>query len=418
MSYERDIYGNVIGTGGDDTSLQNEKMAGYPGYNMFDKQRDAAVLTQGEIEGKTGVNLGGTPVVNTAPTGSQIANYVQGNGGMPQDLSSRPNVLGTRSVADAKAAAAAERAAGHKVWGDQGTGMLGEYWQRRTPITSTEQLAAAMGYTSPEEEERLRKASVTNQRIMAIGDALRHIGNIANTVRYAPSQQFNSPVTDEIARYERGKALRDKANAALLTYQQQKERQDALQRRWENELEYKRQKEEAAAKARADKAKDARDKWKATLAYNKERDDKNLAFKKEQDKWKREDTTRRTDIMEAKASRGGGGGSRRVKSGTGRSANGKMNYWIDVPGKGRVYYPNQTMWKQGIDYYDNEGVRYTKTPGGKEEKVPYTQRGANLGRKANNAATKGKTTAQGKGSGNGRSYSNTAALLGKWGNKK
>lgn len=325
MPYEKDIYGNVIGTGGDDTRLQNEKMAGYPGYNLFDKQREAAVLTQGEIEGKTGVNLGGPPVVNTAPMGSQIANYVQGNGGMPQDLSSRPNVLGTRSVAGAKAAAAAERAAGHKVWGDQGTGMLGEYWQRRTPITSTEQLAAAMGYTSPQEEERLRKASVTNQRIMAIGDALRHIGNIANTVRYAPSQQFNSPVTDEIARYERGKALRDKANAALLTYQQQKERQDALQRRWENELEYKRQKEEAAAKARADKAKDARDKWEATLKYNKERDDKNREFKKEQDKWRREQGQQRIDIS---ASRASNSGSRRSGSGgrSGKSAS-DLGFW-------------------------------------------------------------------------------------------
>jgi hypothetical protein len=390
MPYEKDIYGNVIGTGGDDTSLQDAKMSGYPGYNIFEQQREKSVLTPEQVQQRSGVNMGVPNVPNGAvsvvPSGVPVGN--------PQIVRQPAAVSGGNA------------------------NFVGNKAPRYAPITSTEQLAAAMGYTSPQEEERLRKASVTNQRIMAIGDALRHIGNIANTVRYAPSQQFNSPVTDEIARYERGKALRDRANAALLTYQQQKERQDALQRRWENELEYKRQKEEAAAKARADKAKDARDKWEATLRYNKERDDKNREFKKEQDKWKREDTTRRTDIMEAKASRGGGGGSRRVKSGTGRSANGKMNYWIDVPGKGRVYYPNQTMWKQGIDYYDNEGVRYTKTPGGKEKEVPYTQRGANLGRKANNAATKGKTTAQGKGSGNGRSYSNTAALLGKWGNKK
>jgi hypothetical protein len=88
---------------------------------------------------------------------------------------------------------------------------------------------------------------------MAIGDALRHIGNIANTVRYAPSQQFNSPVTDEIARYERGKALRDRANATLLTYQQQK----AAQERAERKLDAQIKKQEADA-ARNDRIADAR----------------------------------------------------------------------------------------------------------------------------------------------------------------
>lgn len=109
----------------------------------------------------------------------------------------------------------------------------------RTPITSTEELAAAMGYTSPQEEERMRKASVANRRIMAVADALRQIGNIYHTVNYAPSQQFNSPVVEEQARYERGKALRDRANQTYLTYQQAKAAQDAKQRQWEKEHGYK-----------------------------------------------------------------------------------------------------------------------------------------------------------------------------------
>jgi hypothetical protein len=109
--------------------------------------------------------------------------------------------------------------------------------QKQTkPITSTEELAAAMGYTSPEEENRLRKASLMNQRIHAIGDALRHIGNIANTVKYAPAQQYNSPVLEEQARYEKGKALRDRANQQYIAYQQAKAKQDAEQRRWEQQF--------------------------------------------------------------------------------------------------------------------------------------------------------------------------------------
>lgn len=107
----------------------------------------------------------------------------------------------------------------------------------RTPITSTEELAAAMGYTSPQEEERMRKASVANRRIMAVADALRQIGNIYHTVNYAPSQQFNSPVVEEQARYERGKALRDRANQTYLTYQQAKAAQDAKARQWEQQYE-------------------------------------------------------------------------------------------------------------------------------------------------------------------------------------
>ena len=89
-------------------------------------------------------------------------------------------------------------------------------------------------YTDPREEERLRKASVMNQRIMAIGDAVRHIGNIASTINYAPSQQLNSPVLEEQARYERGKALRDRANQQYYTYQQQKAAQDAAMKRYED----------------------------------------------------------------------------------------------------------------------------------------------------------------------------------------
>jgi len=87
--------------------------------------------------------------------------------------------------------------------------------------------------TTPQEEERMRKASVANRRIMAVADALRHIGNIYNTVNYAPAQQFNNPVQEEQQRYEKGKALRDAANVKYYTYQQAKAAQDAKARQWQ-----------------------------------------------------------------------------------------------------------------------------------------------------------------------------------------
>lgn len=94
-------------------------------------------------------------------------------------------------------------------------------------------------YTDPREEERLRKASLMNQRILAVGDALRHIGNIYNTANGAPSQQFNNPTMEEYARYEKSKAMRDAANAKFYSYQQQKALQDAKMRQFEREQDYK-----------------------------------------------------------------------------------------------------------------------------------------------------------------------------------
>lgn len=101
-----------------------------------------------------------------------------------------------------------------------------------SPTSGMDAVIANM-YTSPEQEEKMRRASVANQRILAIGDALRHIGNIYHTVNYAPSQQFNSPVQEEYDRYQKGKAVRDAANARYLGYQQAKAAQDAKAKQWE-----------------------------------------------------------------------------------------------------------------------------------------------------------------------------------------
>lgn len=90
--------------------------------------------------------------------------------------------------------------------------------------------------TTPEQEEKMRKSSLANQRIMAVADALRHIGNIYNTVNYAPAQKFNSPVLEEQQRYERGKALRDKVNQTYIAYQQAKAKQDAENEHWQQQF--------------------------------------------------------------------------------------------------------------------------------------------------------------------------------------
>lgn len=100
---------------------------------------------------------------------------------------------------------------------------------------SPEQYLASL-LTTPEQEARNLRASRSRQRILALGDALRHIGNIYNTTQGAPAQQFNDPVTAERTRYQQDKLLRDANNMKYFTYQQAKQAQDAKQRQWEREF--------------------------------------------------------------------------------------------------------------------------------------------------------------------------------------
>lgn len=92
--------------------------------------------------------------------------------------------------------------------------------------------------TTPEQEEKYRKSSLANQRILALGDALRQIGNIYHTTQGAPSQQLNNSVNEEYERYQKAKALRDRANQTYIAYQQQKAIQDQRMRSLEAETNY------------------------------------------------------------------------------------------------------------------------------------------------------------------------------------
>lgn len=139
-------------------------------------------------------------------------------------------------------------------------------------------------YTTPEQEAKYRKQSRARMGILAVGDALRHLGNIYHTSKYAPSQQFNTPVEKEYALYQTQKAQRDKDNYAIAT-------QRLKQAQWEADQAYKAAtlgwrakdyaiKERAADRADA-KAKQDQENWKknyeATQSwrdYQKERQTK------------------------------------------------------------------------------------------------------------------------------------------------
>ena len=96
------------------------------------------------------------------------------------------------------------------------------------PTTPTPEDYLASLLTTPKQEAEHLRASRSRQRILALGDALRHIGNIYNTNQGAVLQQFNDPVTIESQRYKQDKLLRDANNMKYYTYQQQKRAQDAV----------------------------------------------------------------------------------------------------------------------------------------------------------------------------------------------
>lgn len=236
--------------------------------------------------------------------------------------------------------------------------------QSRPPIRSTEELAAAMGYTSPEQEERLRRASVSNQRMLAVTDALRHIGNIAHTVDYSPSQQFNQPWAEEQARYERGRAMRDKANQALLSYEQAKAAQDAKQRQWEAQFKYNQEKDAANAQALKDYRDAMLQSREDQLAYRKENDAANRALRQGQYDRQNEFTQQRIALSAAK--KGVSGGGRRSSGGSRAGSGGGKYSFIDEEGNEHVY-DNKTMYNQGVAEYGRNTPEFTMVPDGTDE---------------------------------------------------
>ena len=130
---------------------------------------------------------------------------------------------------------------------------------------------AGRTFTTPEQEQKYAKQSKTRMGIVALADALRHLGNIYHTTKYSPSQQFNSPVQQEYALYKQGKAERDKDNYMI-------QQQRLQQAKWEAEQAYKAAtlgwkakdyaiKERAADRADA-KAKQDQENWQKNFEAN------------------------------------------------------------------------------------------------------------------------------------------------------
>jgi hypothetical protein len=204
---------------------------------------------------------------------------------------------------------------------------------------------------TPDEYDRRRTRNMGMMTTLA--DAIRHMGNIVNTSKGAPLQQFNDPTAMMEQGYQNRKAQRQKEAAldADAAYKQAnlslKERAANAQNAYRELLLGMRNQNNQLARDKFDyrQGKDA-----ATDQYKKDKDNRDFEYKKGRDKVKDELARQRLAIQQYNAThKGRGGGGRSGRSGSGSGA----KYWFeDKNGKMR-YQPNKTMWEQ--EYYREYG---------------------------------------------------------------
>lgn len=213
-------------------------------------------------------------------------------------------------------------------------------------------------------DEYDRRITTNRERIAAFADAIRHMGNIVNTSKGAPLQQFNDPTTMMEEAYQKRKTKREK-QAALDA--------DAAYKQANIDL------KSAAAKAdkvykeylmglRGDNAQLAKDKFEyrkgkdeAAAQYKKEKDQRDFEYKQGRDRAKDEQTNRRLNISQYNATHKGSG---RGRSGGGGGSSAKYVTW-DAEGKPH-YASNKTMYEANEAYYNGNTSGNSSTSSSKE----------------------------------------------------
>ena len=224
------------------------------------------------------------------------------------------------------------------------------------------------GETDEEYDERMTR---NNMRIATLADAIRHMGNIYNTMKGGPSQQFNSPAAVYEQQMQQRKAER-KAKAAAVAESVYKDAllkikrdEAAADRAYKNLALGIRGKAQELAEGKFEHQK-GKDEHNAKLA-----DDK-FAYKKEQDKIKNDQNNQRIAISAKRAAKSGSGRG-------GKASGGK--YWFEDKNGNIRYQPNKTMYEQefyreygALPYGESNTSVSTKTFNSKGEEITKTQR--------------------------------------------
>lgn len=239
-------------------------------------------------------------------------------------------------------------------------GWLGGLIKKRPGIRS--------GESADEYDERMTR---NKMRIATLADAIRHMGNIYNTSKGGPSQQFNSPAAVYEQQMQQRKAERRSKAAALA----ESAYKDALLNMKRDEAAADRAYKNLALGIRGKAQELAEEKFehqKGKDEHNAKLADDKFAYKKEQDGIKNSQAAQRIAISAKRAAKSGSGRG-------GKTSGGK--YWFeDKNGKMR-YQSNKTMWEQ--EYYREYGALpngesntsvSTKTYNSKGEEITKTRR--------------------------------------------
>ena len=215
---------------------------------------------------------------------------------------------------------------------------------------------------TPEEYDRRRTRSM--EMMTTLADAIRHMGNIVNTSKGAPLQQFNDPTAMMEQGYQNRKAQRQKEAAidADAAYKQAnlslKERAANAQNAYRELLLGMRDRNNQLARDKFDyrQGKDA-----AAAQYKQQKDQRDFEYKQQRDKAKDEQTNRRLSISQYNATHKGSG---RGRSGGGGGSSAKYVTW---DAEGRPHYAsNKTMYEANEAYYNGNTSGNSSTSSSKE----------------------------------------------------
>lgn len=213
-------------------------------------------------------------------------------------------------------------------------------------------------------DEYDRRITTNRERIAAFADAIRHMGNIVNTSKGAPLQQFNDPTAMMEQGYQNRKAQRQKQAAidADAAYKQANLNLKSAAARADQAYKL------YLAGLRGDNAQLAKDKFDyrkdkdaAAAKYKQEKDQRDFEYKQGRDRAKDEQTNRRLNISQYNATHKGSG---RGRSGGGGGSSAKYVTW-DAEGKPH-YASNKTMYEANEAYYNGNTSGNSSTSNSKE----------------------------------------------------
>lgn len=208
-------------------------------------QNGTAVSNVGSASnGNVVQNAGATPNVGATPNGNAVAEGKDGN--------NVPTVTDAKNGSEAQNAVTTTE--GNEVQsGDKSTEGNPQEDVKQPELNEDEQALLAMQNASMEdyrkrykqasditqgvydylnggsdaEEEPYKKKNESKKKLLALADALRHIGNLFYVNKGATPQQFNSPVLMQEQRYQQEKAEREKKRASQIKVALDKAKMDA-----------------------------------------------------------------------------------------------------------------------------------------------------------------------------------------------